>query len=69
MVDKLIRKLKTGFQQVKEHRYKNAQLGLEDYLQSAFAMFHLRDPSLHQDLAAVLANLLNSGRSSNRKKK
>lgn len=48
MVDKLIQSIKTGFKQVTEHRYKNAQIGLEDYLQSAFAMFHLKDPSLHQ---------------------
>jgi len=48
MVDKLIQSIKTGFKQVTEHRYKNAQIGLDDYLQSAFAMFHLKDPSVHQ---------------------
>jgi len=47
MVDQLIQALKRGFDQVREHRYKNAQIGLGDYLQSAFAMFHLKDPSLH----------------------
>lgn len=48
MVDKLIQSIKSGFKEVTEHRYKNAQIGLDDYLQSAFAMFHLKDPSLHQ---------------------
>lgn len=47
MVDKLIQSIKSGFERVKEHRYKNAQIGLEDYLQTAFAMFHLKDPSLN----------------------
>ncbi len=48
MVDKLIQSIKIGFKQVTEHRYKNARIDLEDYLQSAFAMFHLKDPSVHQ---------------------
>ena len=48
MVDKLIQSIKIGFKQVTEHRYKNASIDLEDYLQSAFAMFHLKDPSVHQ---------------------
>ena len=48
MVDKLIQSIKIGFKQVTEHRYKNARIYLEDYLQSAFAMFHLKDPSVHQ---------------------
>lgn len=48
MIDKLIQDIKVGFQMEKEHRYKNAQVALADYLQSAFAMFHLKDPSLHQ---------------------
>jgi Transposase DDE domain len=47
MVDSLILSLKTAFGTVKEHRYKNAQTPLADYLQSGFAMFHLKDPSLH----------------------
>lgn len=48
MVDKLIQSIKTGFKQVTEHRYKNASINLDDFLQSAFAMFHLKDPSVHQ---------------------
>lgn len=48
MVDKLIQSIKTGFKQVSEHRYKNASIHLDDFLQSAFAMFHLKDPSVHQ---------------------
>jgi hypothetical protein len=47
MVDKLIQGLKASFSKITEHRYKNAQKPLADYLQSAFAMFHLKDPSLH----------------------
>jgi Transposase DDE domain len=47
MIDELIRGIKGAFQKVKEHRYRNAQLPLDDYLQSGFAMFHLKDPSLH----------------------
>lgn len=48
MVDKIIQGIKEGFTKVREHRYKNAQIEIGDYLQSAFAMFHLKDPSLHQ---------------------
>ena len=48
MIDKLIQGIKRAFDKVTEHRYKNAQIPLGDYLQSAFAMFHLKDPSLHQ---------------------
>ena len=47
MIDKLIQGIKNAFDNVTEHRYKNAQIPLGDYLQSAFAMFHLKDPSLH----------------------
>ena len=47
MIDTLIQEIKKGFSSVKEHRYKNAQKPLDDYLQSAYAMFHLKDPSLH----------------------
>lgn len=47
MIDQIIQDIKKGFEQVTEHRYKNAQIKLADYLQSAFAMFHLKDPSLH----------------------
>ncbi|MCB0376749.1 MAG: hypothetical protein KDD04_12600, partial [Sinomicrobium sp.] len=45
--DQLIQGLRQKFEAAKEHRYKNAQIPLGDYLQSAFAMFHLKDPSLH----------------------
>lgn len=48
MVDDLIQGIKQGFTEIKEHRYKNASINLEDYLQTAFAMFHLKDPSLNQ---------------------
>lgn len=48
MIDNIIQGIKIGFEQVTEHRYINAQIALADYLQSAFAMFHLKDPSLHQ---------------------
>jgi hypothetical protein len=48
MIDTLIRGMKSVFSKVEEHRYKNAQIPLGDFLQSGFAMFHLKDPSLHQ---------------------
>ncbi len=47
MVDKLIQSIKSAFGSVSEHRYKNAQIPLENHLQCAFAMFHLKDPSLN----------------------
>jgi hypothetical protein len=47
MTDPLIQGIKSAFDSIGEHRYKNAQIPLGDYLQSAFAMFHLKDPSLH----------------------
>jgi hypothetical protein len=47
MIDKLLQGIKKAFESVQEHRYRNAQVPLADYLQSAFAMFHLKDPSLH----------------------
>lgn len=47
MVDTLIRGIKSSFSKIVDHRYKNAQIPLSDFLQSAFAMFHLKDPSLH----------------------
>lgn len=47
MVDPLIQGIKSAFDKIPEHRYKNAQIPLGDYLQSGFAMFHLKDPSLH----------------------
>jgi len=48
MIDNLLRGIKSFFfNDVKEHRYKNSQKPLSDYLMSAFAMFHLKDPSLH----------------------
>lgn len=48
MVDSLIQGIKSAFAGIKEHRYKNAQIPLSDFLQSGFAMFHLKDASLHQ---------------------
>lgn len=47
MVDTLIQAIKSSFAEVSEHRYRNAQILLPDYLQTAFAMFHLKDPSLN----------------------
>jgi len=49
MVDPLIQGIKSAFADIQEHRYKNAQIPLGDYLQSCLAMllFHLKDPSLH----------------------
>jgi len=47
MIDPLLQGIKTAFSAIKGHRYKNKQIQLSDYLQSGFAMFHLKDPSLH----------------------
>lgn len=47
MVNKIIEILKKSFSEVKGHRYKNSQIELSDYLTSAYAMLHLKDPSLH----------------------
>ena len=47
MIDWLIQEIKRSFSDIKDHRYRNAQVPLSDYLQSSFAMFHLKDPSLH----------------------
>lgn len=47
MVDSLLQGIKSAFSTIPEHRYKNSQILLSDFLQSAFAMFHLKDPSLH----------------------
>ena len=48
MIDNLIQNIKSGFKLVRDNRYKNTSYDLDDYLQSAFAMFHLKDPSMHQ---------------------
>ena len=47
MIDKLIQRVKNCFDQIADHRYKNKQTSVGDYIQSAFAMFSLKDPSLH----------------------
>lgn len=47
IVDKLLGSIKSSFDDVEEHRYKNLQIPLADFLQSAFAMFHLKSPSLN----------------------
>lgn len=48
MIDQLVQDIKSVFGTVKEHRYKNARIPLSEFLQHAFAMFHLKDPSLNQ---------------------
>jgi hypothetical protein len=47
MVDILLAKLRDRFSLLSDPRYKNKQRDLCSYLMSAFAMFHLKDPSLH----------------------
>jgi hypothetical protein len=48
MIDSLISKVKDALDTVEDHRMAegNLQYGLGDVLMSAFAMFHLKDPSL-----------------------
>lgn len=42
----LIKKVRVGFEQVKDHRASNAIISISDVLMSAFAMFSLKDSSL-----------------------
>ena len=44
--DNLLKRIRAGFEQVKEHRASNAVISLSDVLMSAFAMFSLKDSSL-----------------------
>lgn len=48
MIDKLIKLVRKGFEQIKDHRSGTGNTGyvLADYLSLAFAMFSLKDPSL-----------------------
>lgn len=51
MIDNLINLLYTGLSQIPDHRRTNndrISYDLEDCLMGAFAMFSLKDPSLHQ---------------------
>ena len=48
MLDKLIRIVKKSFVEIGDVRYQNTQYPISDYLQSCFAMFSLKDPSMHQ---------------------
>lgn len=45
-VDTLIQAIRTDFRQIVDHRADNVKISLDDALMSAFAMFHLKDPSL-----------------------
>ncbi|HEX9921619.1 MAG TPA: transposase [Anaerolineae bacterium] len=44
--DNLFKRMRAGFERVKEHRAANAVISLSDVLMSAFAMFSLKDSSL-----------------------
>ena len=44
--DGVIKTVREGFKNIKEHRPMNVEIPLEDALMSAFAMFSLKDPSL-----------------------
>lgn len=44
--DALLSTMKTGFEQIKDHRPGNVQHSLGDSLMAGFAMFSLKDPSL-----------------------
>jgi hypothetical protein len=44
--DRLFALVRTGFEQVSDHRAKNIQITMADALMSGFAMFSLKDPSL-----------------------
>lgn len=44
--DSMIKAIRGDFQKIKDHRADNAKISLDDALMAAFAMFHLKDPSL-----------------------
>ena len=44
--DNLLKRVREGFEQIKEHRASNISISLSDALMSAFAMFSLKDSSL-----------------------
>ena len=44
--DALIESIRADFRKITDHRADNARISLDDALMSAFAMFHLKDPSL-----------------------
>lgn len=46
MIDKLIQLVKSGFDNIADHRRDNNSYTLSDYLMTGFAMFSLKDPSL-----------------------
>ena len=48
MIDTILSKVKAGLDGIKDHRMQsgNLQYRLGDTLMSAFAVFHLKDPSL-----------------------
>jgi hypothetical protein len=45
-VDPLIQTIRTDFRKIVDHRADNTKIPLDDALMSAFAMFHLKEPSL-----------------------
>jgi hypothetical protein len=45
-VDTLIQTIREDFQEIIDYRADNIKIPLDDALMSAFAMFHLKDPSL-----------------------
>ena len=45
-VDTLIQTIRTDFRKIVDHRADNIKIPLDDALMSAFAMFHLKEPSL-----------------------
>ena len=44
--DSLIAAVRSGFEQIQDHRNSNATISLADALMSGFAVFSLKDPSL-----------------------
>ena len=45
-IDKLLKRVRGGFDQIKDHRASNISISLSDALMSALAMFSLKDSSL-----------------------
>jgi hypothetical protein len=59
----LFKRVKEGFEKVKEHRKGEVTIGLADTLMAGFAMFSLKDPSLlaFDERRGEPENLLSSG--------
>ncbi len=52
-MDNLLKRVRAGFEQIKDHRASNISISLSDALMSALAMFSIKDSSLLEFLICV----------------